>query len=178
MVSQTRCTKCKNSECAGLFRPGEVTKTSSDTEFDVAAVDIHWEQKAGKAATVPSATGVGTHGVARQFERRNSSNDDTNWSVGLGVPQTPDQYPDLLVGTARTQLPMLLTESHLSAGRLARVRKLDKQLSNEWLAGLETADLEAAQQHDPDISPVLTWIKDGTKPPKTDLARAVRKQRT
>ena len=165
----SRCTKCKNSECTGLFRPGEVTKTSSDTEFDVAAVDVHWGQKAGEAATVPCATGVGTHGVARQFERRFSSNNDTNWSVGLGVPQTPDQYPDLLVGTARTQLPMLLTERHLSAGRLARVRKLDKQLSNEWLAGLETADLEAAQPHDPDISPVLTWIKDRTKPPKIDL---------
>ena len=65
---------------------------------------------------------------------------------------------------------MLLTERHLTPGRLARVRQLDKRLSKVWLAGFESKDIEAAQHQDPDISPVLTWCRDGRKPDKSELA--------
>ena len=115
-------------------------------------------------------TGVGTLGVAPRLGGTNSSNDGAGWSSRDGSCCAPDQHTDLLGGTAKAQLPMLLTRRHLSSGRLARVRKLDKRLSNVWLAGFESKDIEAAQLQDPDISPVLTWCRDGRKPDKSELA--------
>ena len=36
----SRCRKCNNADCTGLFKPEEVTKSSSDSQFDVAAVNV------------------------------------------------------------------------------------------------------------------------------------------
>ena len=69
----SRCTKCKNSECTGLFRPGEVTKTSSDTEFDVAAVESTGDRKLGRPLLSSVRLELVSMGVARQFEHRFSS---------------------------------------------------------------------------------------------------------
>ena len=167
----SRCKKCKNSTCTGLFKPEEVSQTSSDTEFDVAAVKVHLEHEAGKEPVhAPDGTGVGSQGVARTLVRINSCNDGVDWSRRNGSGPAPDQHTDLPDGTAKAQLPMLLTRRHLTPGRLARVRKLDKQLSNIWLPGFGSEDLKAAQTQDPDISPVLTWYQAGRKPDRMELA--------
>jgi len=167
----SRCGKCKNDDCTGLFRPEEVMKTSSDSEFDVAAVKVHLGQDVGKKPTdAPDVTGVGPLGVARPLGRTSSSIDGGDWTSGLGSRQVPDRHSNFLDGIAKAQLPMLMTSRHLSSGRLARVRKLDSDLSKVWLAGFESTDIKAAQQNDPDLSPVLSWLKDGSKPNKGELA--------
>ena len=56
-----------------------------------------------------------------------------------------------------------MTKTHLSPGRLARVQKLDAQLQESWLGDLGSVDLQATQQKDPDISPVLDWMRAGMK---------------
>ena len=158
----SRCGKCKNPDCAGLIGPGEATRTSSDSEFDVAAV----KNRPGQKSFASRTGGVGNPRVVRQKVRRKCD------PKGALRPRghSPCRHPDKSHGTAGAPLPMLLTKRHLSVGRLARVRKLDKLLSRCWLAGFSPEDLEAAQKADPDVSPVLGWAKDGKRPAKTELA--------
>ena len=54
---------------------------------------------------------------------------DMNWSSGQGLPPTPGSCLYASGGTGEPQLPPLMTKSHLSSGRLSRVRKLDIQLA-------------------------------------------------
>ena len=101
----------------------------------MAAVYVHLGQDVGmEPANVPDETGVGPLGVAPQLAGRNSSNDGVGWTSGIGSRQAPDQHSDLLDGTAKAQLPMLLTKSHLSPGRLSRVRNFG-HTSVQWMAG-------------------------------------------
>ena len=137
----------------------------------MAAVNVHLGHGDGtEPAIVPDVTGVGPLGVARRSARINSSKDGVDWTSGIGSRHAPDQHSNLLDGTAKAQLPMLLTKHHLSSGRLARVCKLDKSLSNIWLVGFDSDDIKAAQQQDPDISPILAWVEDGRRPDKIELA--------
>ena len=95
----SHCRKCKNPDCTGLFKPEEVSQTSSDTEFDVAAVNVHLEHEVGKEpVNAPDGTGVGSRGVARHLVRINSCNDGVDWSRRNGFGPAPDQHTDLLEG--------------------------------------------------------------------------------
>ena len=166
----SRCDRCKNPSCVGTFRPEEMEKTSSDSEFDVAEAAV---RPVGMSGTFPEyqqdETGAETFTVAPQAVGRNLVDMDMDWSSGQGLPSTPDSCLYSSGGAGDAHLPPLMTKTHLSSGRLARVRKLDIQLARNWLSGYSPSDLSAAQSKDPDISPVLAWVKDSEKPDQRTL---------
>ena len=87
---------------------------------------------------------------------RNASDDGTDWTSGLASRLAPDRYFNLLVGTAKAQLPKLVTKSHLSPGALYLGQAIEHtSMFNGWLAGLDVYDLTTVQSGgDPDIPPI------------------------
>ena len=72
----------------------------------MAAASIHRGRKAGEAATGPCETGVGSLGVARQTVRTIPVMMVLIGRVAMGRSRPPNQYSDLLDGTAKAQLPL------------------------------------------------------------------------
>ena len=100
---------------SGLYWPCQSRRGDEDfdSEFDVAAVDV----SAGQVAPVPCGDGVGPLGVARQLERRECGQKGAERPGGNREFRPLGTHPDLPHSTAEAQLPKLLTERHLSAGR-------------------------------------------------------------